>query len=195
MKIISLADMHSSLGASTVKRLLHTFSCKELNEDVDSYLKRWAIPHTKRKTSMTHIVFAPDGSIAAYFTLTSKPLTICFDTLDADTARQLDDVARVDFDNDRKSYRISAYLIAQVAKNLATDAGRKLSGSDLFAAIYGQIRRAQGIVGGKVVFLEYERDRPKLLETYTKTHKFREFPMPSVEDKGGKLGQLFRFLD
>ena len=47
----------------------------------------------------------------------------------------------------------------------------------------------------KVVFLEYERDRPKLLETYTKTHKFREFPMPSVEDKGGKLGQLFRFLD
>ena len=95
--------MLSSLGASTVKRLLHTFSCKELNEDVDSYLKRWAI--------------------------------------------------------------------------------------------YGQIRRAQGIVGGKVVFLEYERDRPKLLETYTKTHKFREFPMPSVEDKGGKLGQLFRFLD
>ncbi len=82
-----------------------------------------------------------------------------------------------------------------MAKNLATDAGRKLSGTDLFAAIYDQIRRAQGIVGGKVVFLEYERDRPKLLATYTTTHKFREFPMPSVEDKSGKLGQLFRFLD
>lgn len=195
MKIISLADMLVSLGASAVKRILSTFSCKELNEDVDTYLKRWAIPHTKRKTSMTHVVFAPSGAVAAYFTLTNKPLTICFDTLDADTAKQLNDVARVDFDNDRKSYRISAYLLAQVAKNLASSEGRKLSGTDLFAAIYEQIRKAQGIVGGKVVFLEYERDRPKLLETYTKIHKFREFPMPSVEDKRRRLGQLFRFLD
>ena len=62
--------------------------------------------------------------------------------------------------------------------------------TDFFAAIYDQIRRAQGIVGGKVVFLEYERDRPKLLATYTTTHKFREFPMPSVEDKSGKLQTL-----
>ena len=195
MKIISLADLLSSLGASAVKRLLDTFSCKELNEDVDFYLKRWAIPHTKRKTSMTHIVFAPSGAIAAYFTLTSKPLTICFDTLDADTIKQLNDVARVDFDNYRKSYRISAYLIAQVAKNHASSEGRELSGSDLFAAIYDQIRRAQSIVGGKVVFLEYERDRPKLLTTYTRGHKFREFPMPSAEDTNRRLGQLFRFLD
>ena len=195
MKIISLADLLGPLGASAVKRLLEDFSCRELNEDVDSYLKRWAIPHTKRKTSMTHIVFATGGEIAAYFTLTSKPLTICFDTLDADTAKRLNDVARVDFDNDRKSYRISAYLIAQVAKNLASKEGRNLSGSHLFAAIYDQIRRVQGIIGGKVVFLEYERDRPKLLETYTKIHKFREFPMPSAEDKGKRLGQLFRFLD
>ena len=195
MKIISLADMLVSLGASAVKRILSTFSCKELNEDVDTYLKRWAIPHTKRKTSMTHVVFAPSGAVAAYFTLTSKPLTICFDTLDADTAKQLNDVARVDFDNDRKSYRISAYLIAQVAKNLATSEGRELSGVDLFAAIYEQIRKAQGIVGGKVVFLEYERDRPKLLATYTDVHKFREFPMPSVEDESRRMGQLFRFLD
>ena len=195
MKIISLADLLSSLGTSAVRRLLDTFSCKKLNEDVDSYLKRWAIPHTKRKTSMTHIVFAPNGAIAAYFTLTSKPLTICFDKLDDDTAKQLNDVARVDFDNDSKSYRISAYLIAQVAKNLSSSEGQSLSGVDLFAAIYDQIRRAQGIVGGKVVFLEYERDRPKLLETYTKTHKFREFSMPSAEDTGRRLGQLFRFLD
>jgi len=195
MKIISLADLLNSLGTSAVKRLLSAFSCRELNEDVDSYLKRWAIPHTKRKTSMTHIVFASDGTIAAYFTLTSKPLTICVDTLDADTAKRLDDVARVDFDKDRKSYRISAYLVAQVAKNLATSEGRGLSGVDLFAAIYDQIRRVQGIIGGKVVFLEYERDRPKLLEAYTNVHRFREFPMPSTEDKDRKLGQLFRFLD
>jgi len=64
-----------------------------------------------------------------------------------------------------------------------------------FAYVLVQGVEREGIVGGKVVFLEYERDRPKLFETYTKTHKFREFPMPSVEDKGGKLGQLFRFLD
>ncbi len=144
---------------------------------------------------MTQVVFAPRGAVAAYFTLTSKPLTICFDTLDVDTAKQLNDVARVDFDNDRKSYRISAYLIAQVAKNLASSEGRELSGVDLFATIYEQIRRAQGIVGGKVVFLEYERDRPKLLASYPEVLKFREFPMPSVEDKSRRLGQLFRFLD
>ena len=43
MKIISLADLLGSLGVSAVKRLLDAFSCRELNEDVDSYLKRWAI--------------------------------------------------------------------------------------------------------------------------------------------------------
>ena len=58
-----------------------------------------------------------------------------------------------------------------------------------------KIAIVQGIVGGKVVFLEYEKERPQLRKLYTQKYGFREFPMPSNEDKQRKLGQLFCFLN
>ena len=65
----------------------------------------------------------------------------------------------------------------------------------MFAEIFSKIAIVQGIVGGKVVFLEYEKERPQLRKLYTQKYGFREFPMPSNEDKQRKLGQLFCFLN
>ena len=57
-----------------------------------------------------------------------------------------------------------------------------------------QIRSIRDQVGGKVVFLEYEKDRPKLKECY-KSCAFEEFKMPSDAEDGERLGQLFCFLN
>jgi hypothetical protein len=49
-------------------------------------------------------------------------------------------------------------------------------------------------VGGKVVFLEYEKDKPKLRDFY-KSCAFEEFKMPSNADDGASFGQMFCFLN
>ena len=41
--------------------------------------------------------------------------------------------------------------------------------------------------------VEYEKGQSKLLEFY-KRNLFEEFKMPSDDDRGGRLGQLFLFL-
>lgn len=48
-------------------------------------------------------------------------------------------------------------------------------------------------IGGKVVFVEYERDKERLLKFY-QDNGFEEFKVPSDEDAKGRLGQLFYFL-
>ena len=196
MKTVALQDLVKVYGEDAVKRILKTFSCKEKNEDVDRFLRKLAIKNTRKRNSITHLVFDDERRLVAYFTLTNKPLTIRLgDFSDKDVISRLDEVARVTVDRENRIYRISAYLIAQVAKNQAIPEGRNLSGRDLFAEIFSKIAIVQGIVGGKVVFLEYEKERPQLRKLYTQKYGFREFPMPSNEDKQRKLGQLFCFLN
>ena len=196
MKTVALQDLVKAYGEDAVKRILKTFSCKEKNEDVDRFLRKLAIKNTRKRNSITHLVFDDERHLVAYFTLTNKPLTIRLgDFSDKDVISRLDEVARVTVDRENRIYRISAYLIAQVAKNQAIPEGRNLSGRDLFAEIFSKIAIVQGIVGGKVVFLEYEKERPRLRKLYTQKYGFREFPMPSNEDKQRKLGQLFCFLN
>ena len=196
MKTVALQDLVKAYGEDAVKRILKTFSCKEKNADVDRFLRKLAIKNTRKRNSITHLVFDDERRLVAYFTLTNKPLTIRLgDFSDKDVISRLDEVARVTVDRENRIYRISAYLIAQVAKNQAIPEGRNLSGKDLFAEIFSKIAIVQGIVGGKVVFLEYEKERPQLRKLYIQKYGFREFPMPSNEDKQRKLGQLFCFLN
>ena len=68
-----------------------------------------------------------------------------------------------------------------------------MTGRDLFGAIFSQISAIRKQVGGKVVFVEYEKEKPKLLNFYLQ-HGFQEFKMPSDGVDSIKLGQLFCFL-
>ena len=140
MKTVALQDLVKAYGEDAVKRILKTFSCKEKNEDVDRFLRKLAIKNTRKRNSITHLVFDDERRLVAYFTLTNKPLTIRLgDFSDKDVISRLDEVARVTVDRENRIYRISAYLIAQVAKNQAIPEGRNLSGKDLFAEIFSKI--------------------------------------------------------
>ena len=130
----------------------------------------------------------------AYYTLAVKPFSVKFSRLTARQKNEMKDLARINISKEEKNYGISSYLIAQLAKNYAIARGNMISGRDLIGFILDQIRGIRDQVGGKVVFLEYEKDKPKLRDFY-KSCAFEEFKMPSDADDGSSLGQMFCFLN
>ena len=111
MRTVALQDLVNVYGEDAVKRILKTFSCKVKNEDVDRFLRKLAIKNTRKRNSITHLVFDDKRNLVAYFTLTNKPLTIRLgDFSDQDAISRLDEVARVTVDRENRIYRISAYL-------------------------------------------------------------------------------------
>ena len=98
------------------------------------------------------------------------------------------------FIREKKSYGISSCLIAQLAKNFAIRGGKGVSGKALVSFILNQIRGVREQVGGKVVFLEYEKGNAKLREFY-RLCGFEEFKIPSDSEDSGQLGQMFCFLN
>ena len=128
----------------------------------------------------------------AYYTLAIKPFSISAARITARQKKEMHDVAKLRVDASNKEYSIAAYLIAQIGRNFAIENGG-VTGDEILDLAFEQIRGIKRQVGGKVVFVEYEKNKPKLLDFY-KRNLFEEFKMPSDDDKGSKLGQLFLFL-
>lgn len=193
--VVPLADLIALKGEENVLDILSHFSCNGKNNEVEEYLKETAIRHTRKNTSITHLVMTPDCSeCLAYYTLAIKPFAIIADRLSNRQKKEMRDVAKMRKDESGKDFLISAYLIAQLARNFSVPEKWHVTGRDLFDAIFSQIIGIRRQVGGKVVFVEYEKAKTQLLKFY-QDHGFQEFKMPSDGADGGKLGQLFFFLD
>ncbi len=61
----------------------------------------------------------------------------------------------------------SVYLIAQIGKNYSIQEELQFSGNDLLNLALDKLRAAQGLIGGKLVLVEREADREKLLKFYS----------------------------
>ena len=193
--IVPLLDLIELKGEEDVLGILSRFSCDGKNDEVEAYLKETAIRHTRKNTSVTHLVMTPDCSeCLAYYTLAIKPFAIAAGRLNNRQRKEMRDVAKMRKDENSKDFLISAYLIAQLARNFAVSEKWRVTGRDLFGAIFSQVNAIRRQVGGKVVFVEYEKEKTRLLNFYQQ-HGFQEFKMPSDGDDGGKLGQLFFFLN
>lgn len=190
--VVPLADLLVLKGEAFVLNMASRFSCGGKNSEVEDYLKETAIRHTTKNTSITHLVMTPDCSdCLAYYTLAMKPVAISADRLNNRQKKAMYDVSKVRRDN--HEFSISAYLIAQLARNFAAPKEWRVTGRDLFVCIFSQIAAIRKQIGGKVVFVEYERDKERLLKFY-QDNGFEEFKVPSDEDAKGRLGQLFYFL-
>lgn len=193
--VVPLADLIALKGEENVLDILSRFSCNGKNNEVEEYLKETAIRHTRKNTSVTHLVMTPDCSeCLAYYTLAIKPFAIIADRLSNRQKKEMRDVAKMRKDESGQDFLISAYLIAQLARNFSVPEKWHVTGRDLFDAIFSQIIGIRRQVGGKVVFVEYEKAKTQLLKFY-QNHGFQEFKMPSDGADSGKLGQLFFFLD
>ena len=196
IQVIKLSDFIHDVGEDEARSRLSSFSCGGLNDEVEHYLRDGAFRHSRKKTSITYLVMAAGDAktCLAYYTLAVKPFSVKSSRLTARQKKEMKDLARICISREDKSYGIASYLIGQLAKNYAVDGGKLISGRDLVGFIIEQIRGIRDQVGGKVVFLEYEKDRPKLKEFY-KSCAFEEFKMPSDAEDGERLGQLFCFLN
>ena len=177
-----------------LRTLLSEFSCPQ-NPQVEYFLRHHAIEFTKKDQSVTYLAFNfPDGSLAGYFSLAIKPISVLAANISKTTAKKLSRTSIVD--QNSKSYVTSAYLIAQLGKNYSLPKENQISGSVLLELALDTISTLQYSTGGVMEFLECE-DNPFLLQFY-KENLFIPFDQRLTSPVSGKephiLHQLLKFI-
>ncbi len=174
--------------------LLSEFSCPQ-NPQVEYFLRHHAIEFTKKDQSVTYLVFdISDDSLAGYFSLAIKPISVLLANISKTTAKKLSRTSILD--KDAQSYVTSAYLIAQLGKNYSLPKEKQISGSVLLDLALDTVSNLQYSIGGVMEFLECE-DNPFLLQFYKENH-FKPFDRRLTLPFSGKgphiLHQLLKFI-
>ena len=153
-----------TVGEAVLSSTLSSFAVP-LNSEVEDFIRKKALQATKLKSSISYLVIDEDlADVVGYFTLLVKPFTIQAASLSSKNRRL---IARFAEENtEAGDYTASVYLIAQIGKNYAIEEQLQISGGDLLNMALDKLRAAQDLVGGKLVLVEREADRAKLLEFY-----------------------------
>ena len=153
-----------TVGEAVLSSTLSSFAVP-LNSEVEDFIRNKALQATKLKSSISYLVIDEDlADVVGYFTLLVKPFTIRAASLSSKNRRL---IARFAEENtEAGDYTASVYLIAQIGKNYAIEEPLQISGGDLLNMALDKLRAAQDLVGGKLVLVEREADRAKLLEFY-----------------------------
>lgn len=177
-----LIDGDEKIGEESLRKKLSDFTCP-INLNVEEFLKDKAIEFTKRNQSVTYLVFLNDAStLVGYFTLASKSITVKEGILSKTIQRKISRVS--EYDSEYQTFRLSAYLIAQLGKNFTGNANEKITGRQLMELAIQKIKELQYMLGGTIVFLEAVRNK-KLMEFYTNQHGFKEFDIRRSNSMAG----------
>lgn len=188
---------NNGLGEDELIQILSEFSC-EMNPDVDRFLKKSAIEFTKKNQSVTYLVFTvEDALLVGYFTIAVKPLAVRGEMVNEEMSnRAKNKIKRVsELDETTQSYNMAAYLIAQLGKNYAGNANKKIKGSELLELAWTVVEQMQQLGGGMVTFLE-ANNQPKLLKFYADNgfQRFDTRQTISKDQESYELVQLLRLL-
>ena len=165
--ILSLSDILAEKGEDFCREILSTFSCP-MNDDVERFLtKRSAIDFATQGVSQTLLVYASykkKNVLCGYFTIANKYIVVNKHSVSGTLRRRLRKFAMPSAEKD--DLVIMAPLIAQLGKNYANGYSELITGDELLKMAEDQIRLAQRIIGGKVVYLECE-DIDRLKDFYS----------------------------
>lgn len=165
--ILSLSDILAEKGEDFCREILSTFSCP-MNDDVERFLtKRSAIDFATQGVSQTFLVYASykkKNVLCGYFTIANKYIVVNKHSVSGTLRRRLRKFAMPSAEKD--DLVIMAPLIAQLGKNYANGYSELITGDELLKMAEDQIRLAQRIIGGKVVYLECE-DIDRLKDFYS----------------------------
>ena len=165
--ILSLSDILAEKGEDFCREILSTFSCP-MNDDVERFLtKRSAIDFATQGVSQTFLVYASykkKNVLCGYFTIANKYIVVNKHSVSGALRRRLRKFAMPSAEKD--DLVIMAPLIAQLGKNYANGYSELITGDELLKMAEDQIRLAQRIIGGKVVYLECE-DIDRLKDFYS----------------------------
>jgi len=185
-----LESDNPDLGEDDLVQILSEFSC-ERNSDVDKFLKNSAIEFTKKNQSVTYLVFSvEDGELLGYFTIALKPLTVRGEAVSNTVKRKLLRISELD--EETQTYTMSAYLIAQLGKNFANGADKRITGEELLEAAWNKIEEIQYRAGGVVTFLEANNE-DKLLDFY-KDNRFQKFDTRQTMSNNAEPHELVQLL-
>lgn len=192
ISVTRIDDFESMVGTDALIRSLDSFACP-LNKEVEDFLKKKARQATSLNSSITYLVVDEEYfELLGYFTLVMKPFTVLDSNLSSKNRRL---ISRFAEKNARTGdYTAAIYLIAQIGKNFNLPANLRISGSDMLALALRELSGAQHIVGGKLVMVERETDRPKLL-TFYETNGFKSWNLRKDDHDGITYDQMLRVLE
>ena len=181
-----------TVGEAVLSATLSSFAVP-LNSEVEDFIRKKALQATKLKSSISYLVIDEDlADVVGYFTLLVKPFTIQAASLSSKNRRL---IARFAEENtEAGDYTASVYLIAQIGKNYAIEEPLQISGGDLLNMALDKLRAAQDLVGGKLVLVEREADRTKLLEFYN-ANRFKSWNGRYDKKDQVQYDQMIRVLE
>ena len=198
--ILSLSDILAEKGEDFCREILSTFS-GPMNDDVERFLtKRSAIDFATQGVSQTFLVYASykkKNVLCGYFTIANKYIVVNKHSVSGTLRRRLRKFAMPSAEKD--DLVIMAPLIAQLGKNYANGYSELITGDELLKMAEDQIRLAQRIIGGKVVYLECE-DIDRLKDFYS-SNGYVEFGKRRLDKDertemcGTHLIQMLKYLN
>lgn len=192
ISVTRIDDFEVLVGSEALTLSLDSFACP-LNREVEDFLKNKARQATLLNSSITYLIVDEEhAELLGYFTLVIKPFTVLDENLSSKNRRL---ISRFAEKNPRTGdYTAAIYLIAQLGKNFNVPENLMISGSDILSLALRELSAAQHIVGGKLVMVERESDRPKLL-TFYQTNGFKSWNLRLDENDGVTYDQMIHVLE
>ena len=193
IRLLTISELEDTVGSDALADTLARFSCP-LNKEVESYLKESsrAVQSSHMSSSVTYLAFdSRTNDLLGYFTLMMKAYSVRSDALNSTNKRLIRRFAEVDSSG---NFTAAVYLIAQIGKNFALPEHGQIEGSELLLAAMNVFCETKKAIGGKLVMVEREADRPKLLEFYT-DNGFKSWTTRRNAKDGMVYDQMFAVLD
>ena len=188
--VTELEEVRAELGEDPLSALLSSYRCP-INPEVEDFLKRKAMQSSRLGASVTYLVSDSSHALLGYFTLLLKSFRIGAGGLSSSNRRLVSRFAELD--EETGCYNVPVYLIAQLGKNFAIAERSRIDGNVLLKLAFKILRRAQSLVGGKLVLVEREADRPRLLDFY-RANNFRSWNVRHSKCDGVTYDQMLCLL-
>ena len=90
VRAFQIGEVADSQGEDALKTILDSFDCR-YNAEVNDFLKTKALDFTRRKVSITHLLFDEQTrDLLGYFTLAHKPLAISCASMSATQRKRVE---------------------------------------------------------------------------------------------------------
>ena len=193
LSLLTISEFEDTVGSDALADTLARFSCP-LNKEVESYLKdsSRAVQSSQMSSSVTYLAFdSRSNDLLGYFTLMMKAYSVKSDALNSANKRLIRRFSEIDSSG---NFTAAVYLIAQIGKNFALPEEDQIEGSELLMAAMNVFCETKKAIGGKLVMVERESDRPKLLESYN-DNGFKSWTTRRNAKDGMVYDQMFAVLD
>lgn len=187
--VLNLGILLRNYDESIISQKMLEFDCPN-NSEINDFIHNKAIGSVQRHQTATFLVVDNQNQINGFYSLTHKSLEVSAANLSKTYTKKI--AMYSDYDESKKSYYISAFLIAQFGKNANISKDSVISGDEMMNIVLEHLRTVRDEIAGNLVYLECE-DNEILLNFYSK-NGFVKFGERYSEIENVNYIQMLRFL-